>query len=98
MLFTPPRLCNVLLGIFFLAINTGIYVLSYYTVMRPLDDPAAQHITFLFVLYGCSQNFVGVIGGLLLARITEVETEEKMTTPIDADEEEMMLIADSLPA
>jgi hypothetical protein len=96
LLLRAPRLADVLLGIFFLVINAAVYVLSYYTIPRPSDDPASRHMTFLFVLYGSIQNLIGFAGGLCLARMTEVEMEEK--TVDTSDEEEMRLIVESLPA
>ena len=95
MLLTPPRAGDVLGGVVFIAINAAVYVLSYYTIMRRPSDPATQHIALMFILYGSIQNLIGFIGGLCLARITE--TGEKRTTQIDADEEEMRLITESLP-
>ena len=97
MLLTLPSIRDVLVGVIFIAANAAVYVLCYYTIMHRPNDPAAQHMTFIFILYGSIQHFTGFVGGLCLARITEVVTEEKMTDPLDADEEEMMLITDSLP-
>jgi len=96
LLLRAPRMEDVVMGIFFLVINAAVYVLSYHTIPRPSEDPASRHMTFLFILYGAIQNLIGFTGGLCLARMTEVEMVEK--TVDTSDEEEMMLIADTLPA
>ena len=95
MLLTLPRAGDVLGGVVFIAVNAAVYVLSYYAIIHRPSDPATQHIAFIFILYGSIQSLIGFVGGLCLARITG--TEEKITTLIDADEEEMLLITDSLP-
>ncbi len=94
MLLTPPRLVDVLLGLVFLVVNTGVFACSYFLLLHTSsEDPFVQEVKITIVCYGYLQNIIGFIAGLWLARITQAglgsgeQSEEEMLLMEKLEEE-----------